>query len=110
MCKAAKWFLTVFSSDMTRSARSWRGVDLPIPAGQTVAIVGSSGSGKSTIGRLLFRFYDVGDGAIRIDGQDIRDVTQVSLHEQDRRGAAGHSAVQRHDPLQHRLRARRRGF
>ncbi|HCP80184.1 MAG TPA: metal ABC transporter permease [Octadecabacter sp.] len=59
-----------------------RGVDLPIAAGQTVAIVGSSGSGKSTIGRLLFRFYDVGEGAIRIDGQDIRDVTQVSLHEQ----------------------------
>lgn len=58
-----------------------KGVDLPVPAGQTVAIVGSSGSGKSTIGRLLFRFYDVGEGAIRIDGQDIRDVTQESLHE-----------------------------
>ena len=57
-----------------------KGVDLAVPAGQTVAIVGSSGSGKSTIGRLLFRFYDVNDGAIRIDGQDIRDVTQVSLH------------------------------
>jgi ATP-binding cassette subfamily B protein len=59
-----------------------KGVDLPVPAGQTVAIVGSSGSGKSTIGRLLFRFYDVGEGAIRIDGQDIRDVTQESLHDQ----------------------------
>ncbi len=59
-----------------------KGVDLPIPAGQTVAIVGSSGSGKSTLGRLLFRFYDVGSGAIRIDGQDIRDVTQSSLHDQ----------------------------
>lgn len=59
-----------------------KGVDLPVPAGQTVAIVGSSGSGKSTIGRLLFRFYDVGEGAIRIDGQDLRDVTQVSLHDQ----------------------------
>ncbi|MBU2993760.1 ABC transporter ATP-binding protein/permease [Octadecabacter sp. 1_MG-2023] len=59
-----------------------KGVDLPVPAGQTVAIVGSSGSGKSTIGRLLFRFYDVGEGAIRIDGQDLRDVTQLSLHEQ----------------------------
>ena len=58
-----------------------KGVDLPVPAGQTVAIVGSSGSGKSTIGRLLFRLYDVGEGAIRIDGQDIRDVTQESLHE-----------------------------
>lgn len=59
-----------------------KGVDLPVPAGQTVAIVGSSGSGKSTIGRLLFRFYDVSEGAIRIDGQDLRDVTQESLHEQ----------------------------
>lgn len=45
-----------------------------------VAIVGSTGSGKSTIGRLLFRFYDVGSGALRIDGQDVRDVTQTSLH------------------------------
>jgi ATP-binding cassette subfamily B protein len=57
-----------------------KGVSLDVPAGQTVAIVGPSGSGKSTIGRLLFRFYDVGDGALRIDGQDIRDVTQKSLH------------------------------
>ncbi|WP_224817062.1 ABC transporter ATP-binding protein/permease [Hasllibacter sp. MH4015] len=59
-----------------------KGVDIDIPAGQTVAVVGSSGSGKSTIGRLMFRFYDVGDGAITIDGQDLRDVTQASLHAQ----------------------------
>jgi ATP-binding cassette subfamily B protein len=45
-----------------------------------VALVGASGSGKSTIGRLLFRFYDVTGGAIRIDGQDLREVTQSSLH------------------------------
>ncbi|MEX3015366.1 ABC transporter ATP-binding protein/permease [Gymnodinialimonas hymeniacidonis] len=57
-----------------------KGVDIDIPAGQTVAVVGSSGSGKSTIGRLMFRFYDVGDGRITIDGQDLRDVTQESLH------------------------------
>ncbi|WP_420567634.1 ABCB family ABC transporter ATP-binding protein/permease [Thalassovita sp.] len=57
-----------------------RGVDIDVPAGQTVAIVGSSGSGKSTIGRLLFRFYDVQGGALSIDGQDVRDVTQESLH------------------------------
>ncbi|MDU9003609.1 ABCB family ABC transporter ATP-binding protein/permease [Sedimentitalea todarodis] len=57
-----------------------KGVDLSVPAGQTVAIVGATGSGKSTIGRLLFRFYDVTGGALRIDGQDIRDVTQDSLH------------------------------
>ncbi|BCL70671.1 metal ABC transporter permease [Vibrio nigripulchritudo] len=55
-------------------------ISLNIEAGQTVAIVGSSGSGKSTLGRLLFRFYDVTSGAIRIDGQDLRDVTQDSLH------------------------------
>ena len=59
-----------------------KGVDLDVPAGQTVAIVGSSGSGKSTIGRLLFRFYDVNEGALLIDDQDIRDVTQESLHAQ----------------------------
>lgn len=56
-----------------------RNVSLDIPAGQTVAIVGSSGSGKSTIGRLLFRFYDVTGGALSIDNQDVRDVTQSSL-------------------------------
>ncbi len=50
-----------------------------IPAGKTVAVVGPSGSGKSTLARLLFRFYDVGAGSIRIDGQDIRSVTQKSL-------------------------------
>lgn len=59
-----------------------KGVTLAVGAGQTVAIVGPSGSGKSTIGRLLFRFYDVSDGALRIDGQDVRDVTQDSLHAQ----------------------------
>ncbi len=58
-----------------------RGVNVDIPAGQTIAIVGPSGSGKSTIGRLLFRFYDVTGGALRIDGQDVRDVTQNSLHQ-----------------------------
>ena len=57
-----------------------KGVTLDVPAGRTVAIVGPSGSGKSTIGRLLFRFYDTSDGSLRIDGQDIRDVTQKSLH------------------------------
>ncbi|MDV7269466.1 ABC transporter ATP-binding protein/permease [Thioclava sp. A2] len=57
-----------------------KGISMTVPAGQTVALVGPSGSGKSTIGRLLFRFYDVTGGAIRIDGQDLRDVTQNSLH------------------------------
>jgi ATP-binding cassette subfamily B protein len=57
-----------------------KGISLTVPAGQTVALVGPSGSGKSTIGRLMFRFYEVTGGAIRIDGQDLRDVTQDSLH------------------------------
>jgi ATP-binding cassette, subfamily B, heavy metal transporter len=56
-------------------------ISFEIPAGKTVAVVGPSGSGKSTLARLLFRFYDVGEGAIRIDGQDIRQVTQHSLRE-----------------------------
>jgi len=54
-------------------------VDFTIPAGTTTAVVGHSGSGKSTLSRLLFRFYDVNGGAIRIDGQDLRDITQQSL-------------------------------
>jgi ATP-binding cassette subfamily B protein len=57
-----------------------KGVSVVAEPGQMVAIVGSTGSGKSTIGRLLFRFYDVSGGALRIDGQDVRDVTQESLH------------------------------
>ena len=56
-----------------------QGVSLSVPAGHTLAIVGPSGAGKSTLARLLFRFYDVGAGSIRIDGQDIRSVTQDSL-------------------------------
>lgn len=58
-----------------------RDLSLRVPPGKTIAVVGPSGSGKSTIGRLLFRFYDVEDGSIRIDGQDVRDVTQRSLHD-----------------------------
>ena len=58
------------------------GVSLTAEPGEMVAIVGSTGSGKSTIGRLLFRFYDVQSGSLSIDGQDVRDVTQNSLHRQ----------------------------
>jgi ATP-binding cassette subfamily B protein len=54
-------------------------VSFRVPPGGTLAIVGPSGGGKSTIARLLFRFYDVDAGAIRIDGQDLREVTQESV-------------------------------
>ena len=67
-----------FSYDPERAIL--KGVDVTVEPGQTLAIVGPSGSGKSTIGRLLFRFYDASSGAVLIDGQDIRDVSQSSLH------------------------------
>ncbi|MGB3610219.1 MAG: ABC transporter ATP-binding protein/permease [Cellvibrio sp.] len=56
-----------------------RNFDLHIPAGARIAIVGASGAGKSTIARLLYRFYDIDSGSITIDGQDIRQVTLDSL-------------------------------
>ncbi len=55
------------------------GVDFAIPAGRTVAVVGESGSGKSTLARLLYRFYDISGGHIRINGEDLRQLTQASL-------------------------------
>ncbi|MGI9354677.1 MAG: ABCB family ABC transporter ATP-binding protein/permease, partial [Rhizobiaceae bacterium] len=56
-----------------------KNVSFEVPAGKMVAIVGTSGAGKSTISRLLFRFYQPSSGRITIDGQDILDVTQSSL-------------------------------
>ncbi len=55
------------------------GFNLVVEPGETVAIVGRTGSGKSTVARLLGRFYDVDDGAVRVDGHDVRDITQASL-------------------------------
>jgi ATP-binding cassette, subfamily B, heavy metal transporter len=57
------------------------GVDFTVPAGHTVAVVGPTGAGKSTLSRLLYRFYDVSAGRILIDGQDIRQVSQASLRQ-----------------------------
>jgi ATP-binding cassette, subfamily B, bacterial len=58
------------------------GIDLDVPAGTTVALVGHTGAGKSTIAKLLARFYDPRGGRITIDGEDLRDVTQQSLRRQ----------------------------
>ncbi|BBK42627.1 ABC transporter permease [Allostella vacuolata] len=55
------------------------GIDLVVPAGRTVALVGRSGAGKSTVFNLIPRLFDVGTGAVRIDGQDVRGVTLASL-------------------------------
>jgi ABC-type multidrug transport system fused ATPase/permease subunit len=58
------------------------GLDLDVPAGTTVALVGHTGAGKSTIAKLLARFYDPREGGITIDGHDLRDVAQESLRRQ----------------------------
>ena len=58
------------------------GIDLDVPAGTTVALVGHTGAGKSTIAKLLARFYDPREGSITVDGTDLRDITQESLRRQ----------------------------
>jgi len=70
----------VFGYDRDREIL--HGLSFEVPSGAHVAIVGPSGAGKSTIGRLLFRFYDPWSGRILIDGQDIKEITQVSLRAQ----------------------------
>jgi len=65
--------------DYRADRRILKGVSFKVPAGGKLAIVGPTGAGKSTISRLLFRFYDVTGGAVRVDGQDVRDLTQESL-------------------------------
>lgn len=76
-------------------------VSFRIPPGKTVAVVGASGSGKSTLARLLFRFYDVKIGGIRIDGQDIRQVTQDSLRSAI--GVVPQDTVLFNDSIQHNI-------
>jgi ATP-binding cassette, subfamily B, heavy metal transporter len=58
-----------------------KGISFTVPAGKTIAVVGPTGAGKSTLSRILYRFYDIRSGRVTIDGQDIRDVTQASLRE-----------------------------
>ena len=65
--------------DASRGQPVVDGLDLVIEPGQTVALVGATGSGKSTIPRLLLRFYDVDAGSVRVDGHDVRDLTGESL-------------------------------
>jgi ATP-binding cassette subfamily B protein len=77
-------------------------VSFEIPAGRTLAVVGHSGSGKSTLARLLFRFYDVNGGAIRINGRDIRQVTQASLRA--RIGIVPQDTVLFNDTLEYNIR------
>ena len=76
-------------------------VSFVIPAGRKLAVVGASGAGKSTLSRLLFRFFDVTGGRIRIDGQDIRQVTQTSLRQ--RIGMVPQDTVLFNDTLYHNL-------
>ncbi len=72
--------------------------------GSKIAIVGPTGAGKTTMVKLLMRFYDVNSGAILVDGHDIREFTRSDLRAAVRHGAAGHLAVQRHDHGEHPLR------
>ena len=69
------------TADSRAAADVIRGLDLDIRPGETIALVGPSGGGKSTTCSLLPRFYDVREGSITIDGQDVRDVTQKSLRQ-----------------------------
>lgn len=58
-----------------------KGISFDVPAGTTTAIVGASGAGKSTISRILFRFYEIASGSVKIDGQNINDLTQLSVRQ-----------------------------
>ncbi|MBT9516004.1 MAG: ABC transporter ATP-binding protein [Methyloversatilis discipulorum] len=69
----------VFSYQKQAGKPVIRNLDLHIPAGQVLAIVGPTGHGKSTLVQLLTRFYEVDEGAVRIDGQDVRDYAQHTL-------------------------------
>jgi ATP-binding cassette subfamily B protein len=71
-----------YGSDDAEGAWALRDVELVIPPGQTVALVGSTGAGKSTMAKLVARFYDPTEGRVLVDGHDLRDVTELSLRSQ----------------------------
>ena len=71
-------------------------ISIHIPQGETVAVVGPSGGGKSTLCQLIPRFYDVTGGRILVDGQDVRTVTQHSLPAEHRHRPAGRIPLRRH--------------
>ena len=83
-------------------------LDLVAEPGHTVAIVGPTGAGKTTLVNLLMRFYEIDGGRISIDGVDIRDLTRDGLRGIVRDGPPGRLAVRRDDPREHRLRSRGR--
>ena len=85
-----------------------RDIDIDAKPGKVVALMGPTGSGKTTVVNLMPRFYDVTGGRITIDGIDIRDVTLASLRQRDRHRPAGRLPLFGHDPRQHRLRRGRR--
>ncbi|KAF4674814.1 hypothetical protein FOL47_008692 [Perkinsus chesapeaki] len=83
-------------------SRSLRDCSFIVPENTTTAIVGVTGSGKTTVSRLLFRFFDVDDGAVRVGGYDVRDVTQKSLRAQI--GCVPQDVVLFNDTIIHNIR------
>ena len=101
------------SSTPTAVDEALRGIDLHVNPGETVALVGETGAGKSTVVKLVARFYDPTSGAVRVDGVDGRRLRPGRVPPAARRRAPGGVPLLGHDPRQHRLRPqgrhRRRG-
>jgi ABC-type multidrug transport system fused ATPase/permease subunit len=78
------WFSYAQEAGGEDGASGWalRGIDLNVPAGQTLALVGATGAGKSTLAKLVARFYDPQRGRVRVDGHDLRQLRQQSLRRQ----------------------------